>query len=187
MSMYLNDYSSVFAACASRNTYGFHVEDWIYWRINHPPYPIQNSLIVATLGTLNSNYTYALFRCPCDRDDTYRALEAANDGANGSYNYSYSMTSYDLEGSTCLGMASIKDNGGGWHPFKSTRIKNPAKKIMLAEEQSVLRGPECSDPAGDIINDGRWVATGTDRLTSRHNKRADVGWADAHVSAVTWK
>src|SRR5262249_21135725 len=32
--MYLNDNRDTFAACASRTTYGFHVEDWIYWRTN---------------------------------------------------------------------------------------------------------------------------------------------------------
>src|SRR2546428_93418 len=45
--MYLNDNNNVFAACASRNTYGFQVEDWIYWRTNMPAYPIEKSPIVA--------------------------------------------------------------------------------------------------------------------------------------------
>jgi prepilin-type N-terminal cleavage/methylation domain-containing protein/prepilin-type processing-associated H-X9-DG protein len=188
MTMYLNDYNNVFPGTASRNTYGFKVDDWIYWRTNQPPYPIQNSPIVAPLGTLNSNYTYALFRCPCDRDDTYRALEAANDPANGSYNYSYSMTSYDVENGQNLGMASIRNQQNQWFPYKSTKIRNPAKKMLLTEEQTVLSGPECSDPNGDIINDGRYTgADSSDRLTSRHNKRADIGFADGHVAAVPWK
>src|SRR6266536_4774419 len=44
--MYLDSNNDVFPACASRNTYGFHVEDWIYWRNNLPAYPLKNSLII---------------------------------------------------------------------------------------------------------------------------------------------
>src|SRR5215510_2273954 len=46
MAMYLDSSGNVFPATASRNTYGFKVEDWIYWRTNQPQYPIQNSPIV---------------------------------------------------------------------------------------------------------------------------------------------
>src|SRR6266704_657385 len=93
MKMYLHDNNDVFAACASRNTYGWHVEDWIYWRTTQPAYPIQKSPIVAPLGSgLTSSNT---FRCPLDRDDSFRKAEQ-NDGVNGPYYYSYSMTSYDL-------------------------------------------------------------------------------------------
>src|ERR1051325_5849233 len=62
MSMYLNDNNSTFPACASRNTYGFQVEDWIWWRVNQPMYRVQNSPIVAPLGSgmVSSN----VFRCP---------------------------------------------------------------------------------------------------------------------------
>src|ERR1043166_4226946 len=44
--MYLDSNNHVFPACASRNTYGFHVEDWIYWRTTLPAYPLKNSLII---------------------------------------------------------------------------------------------------------------------------------------------
>src|ERR1051326_7703989 len=43
--MYLDSNNGVFPACASRNTYGFQVEDWIYWRpppYDNPTYPVQN-------------------------------------------------------------------------------------------------------------------------------------------------
>ncbi len=58
---------------------------------------------------------------------------------------------------------------------------------MLAEEQTVLRGPECSDPSRGVVVDGRYVPGGSDTLTSRHNKRADVGFADGHVENVKWQ
>lgn len=182
--MYLNDNNNVFGACASRNTYGFHVEDWIYWRLSLPAYPVQNSLIVAPLGS--GLATSNLFRCPLDVDNTERFNQTGAVGSDpGPYMLSYTMTSYDLQNGQCLGMTSIKD-ASTWYPFKSSAIKNPAKKLMIVEEQSSYRRGEVSDPAINILNDGRWVATG-DVLTSRHNKKADVGWADSHVSSVTYK
>jgi len=183
MAMYLDNSGNVFPATASRNTYGFKVEDWIYWRTNQPNYPIQNSPIVTPLGS--GLATSNLFRCPLDRDDSERLKIV--DG-NGPYFYSYSLTSYDLMPGSGqnLGMASIRDMGNGWHPFKVTDIKNPAKKIMLAEEQASYKVGEVSDPTAAVINDGRFALTG-DVLTSRHGKRGVVGFADSHVAAVSWQ
>src|SRR5467141_1144745 len=46
MSMYLTDFRDIFPGTASRNTYGFHNEDWIYWRTNTAKYPpVSKSLI----------------------------------------------------------------------------------------------------------------------------------------------
>jgi prepilin-type processing-associated H-X9-DG protein len=177
--MYIDDNQDNFPGTGSRNTYGFHVEDWIYWRPGNPMYPIEKSPIVAPLGSglVSSN----LFRCPLDRDDSARIA-----GGQPIYYYSYSMTSYDLDGSgNCLGMTSI--NNGTWHPFRSTNIKNPAQKLAIVEEQSSYGRGEVSDPNADVINDGRWVASGSDRLTSRHSNKAEVGYADGHVSVVTWR
>src|SRR5215831_4993341 len=68
MHMYLDDNRSIFPACASRATYGFHKEDWIYWRVA-PGYPsVLESPIAAGLGRINTN----LFRCPMDVDDSER-------------------------------------------------------------------------------------------------------------------
>jgi prepilin-type N-terminal cleavage/methylation domain-containing protein/prepilin-type processing-associated H-X9-DG protein len=189
MAMYLNDNNNIFPACASRNTYGFQVEDWIYWRINQPAYPVVKSPIVAPLGSgmVSSN----VFRCPLDTDDAYRnnpSFTGPPMSDPGPYYYSYTMTSYDLDGGgNSQGMTSIRDKGGVWHPFNATKIKNPARKLAIVEEQSSLKKGEVSDAAGEIVNDGRWVATGNDRLTSRHGNKANVCWADSHVSTVTWK
>jgi prepilin-type processing-associated H-X9-DG protein len=175
--MYLDSNNDVFPGCASRSTYGFHVEDWIYWRTNQPAYPLKNSLIIFYLGTGSSS---SLLRCPCDKDDTDRKALAASDAINGSYDASYTMNSYGDPGQ---GITSVND--GSWHAYKFTQIKNPARKMMLCEEQSVLRGPECSDPTINILNDGRM--TFGDVLTSRHNKRADIGFGDGHVSPEKWQ
>jgi prepilin-type processing-associated H-X9-DG protein len=142
---------------------------------------------VSYLGTGASTN---LFRCPCDKDDSERVSLAPD-----IYAFSYTLTSWN----ETKGIASVRElpqGTGVWHPYKFTQIKKPANKIMIAEEQSVLLGPECSvpksvNPNADILNDGRWVPavdlTGGDYLTSRHNKRADVGFADGHVQPVKWQ
>lgn len=176
--MYVDSFNGTFPACASRNTYGFQVEDWIYWRSSLPLYPLRKSPIVATVGSTSSN----LFRCPLDR-------EARPPGADA-YVFSYSMTSYDLNNNQALGITSIR-SATAWYPFRQNRIKNPSNKIMIAEEQSSTRPGEVSDPNRNNINDGRWLPSegggGGDVLTSRHNKKANVAFADGHVSAVPWK
>jgi prepilin-type N-terminal cleavage/methylation domain-containing protein/prepilin-type processing-associated H-X9-DG protein len=177
MMMYLDTYNNVFPGTASRNTYGFRVEDWIYWRTNLPLFPVTRSPIVVPLGSASSN----LFRCPADTDNTERFR--IQDG-NGPYLYSYSLTSYDLQNGISRGMASIND--GSWHPFRSTSIRDPARKIMLAEEQSSYKKNEVSDPSSGVINDGRWVPPG-DVLTSRHSLRGNVAFADGHALAVKWQ
>ena len=177
MLMYIDDNQGAFPGTASRNTYGFHVEDWIYWRVNLPQYPIEKSPILYSLGSVNSN----LFRCPLDINDRERK---ANTDGNGPYYPSYTLTSYDLDGNSSRGMASI--NNGTWHPFKQSAIKDPAKKIMMAEEQSVTQGAEASDPGASIVNDGRWAPPG-DVLTSRHSKKGDVAYADGHTATHPWR
>ncbi len=181
MMMYLDANNGTFPACASANTYGFQLEDWIYWRTNLPLYPVTRSLIVAHTGSASSN----LFRCPLDRDNRERALQSSS--ANGIYLYSYSMTSFGLNGSVNPGLTSIK-NGAAWYPFKQSSIRNAAKKIMLAEEQTSLVPGEVSDRNANVINDGRWVpsTTGGDVLTSRHGKRANIGFADGHAAPVKY-
>src|SRR5689334_10399497 len=37
--MYVTDNNDIFPACASRDTDGFNVSDWIYWRTNIAMYP----------------------------------------------------------------------------------------------------------------------------------------------------
>ena len=182
--MYLDSNNEIMPACASRNTYGFTLEDWIYWRTNQPAYPLIKTPLMAYLSADN---TGKVMRCPADKDDRDRI--ASNTDGQGPYLFSYSMCNLGLNGNLSRGVTSIREQmAGAWHPYKYTSVRRPAVKILFAEEQSVLSGPDCSDPAGVVINDGRWVATeGSDRLTSRHNKRADVGFGDGHVETVKWQ
>lgn len=181
MMMYVNDNRDEFPGTASRNTYGFRIEDWIYWRTNTLRYPpVEQSPIAVHIGSVSKD----LFRCPTDRLDKERL---ANTDGNGPYIYSYTLNSGDLNGNINSGMASIFQ-GNNAYLYKMSSVRNPANKIMLAEERTALTAPETIDRAyatGSIINDGRWVPEGSDLITSRHNKRGTVAFADGHAQAVT--
>jgi prepilin-type N-terminal cleavage/methylation domain-containing protein/prepilin-type processing-associated H-X9-DG protein len=180
--MYVDDNQSRFPGCASRSTYGYHVEDWIYWRTSPAYPPITRSPIVVGVGSATSN----LFRCPLDRDDTVRYQQTGTPGSDpGPYPYSYTMTSYDLENGQNPGISSIFENGASFY-FKLTSVVGASHKIMLAEEQAGYSSSESYNPANtgaSIINDGRFTALG-DSITVRHNKRGDVAFADGHVQPV---
>jgi prepilin-type processing-associated H-X9-DG protein len=180
--MYLGDNQDAFPGTGSRNTYGFHNEDWIYWRTNTRMYPpVEKSPIAIHIGSVASN----LFHCPFDRDNSERRLQT---DANGPYVYSYSLNSHDLLGARNPGMASIFD-GTISNPkpylFKVSGVVRPTNKIMLAEEQTSHKTAESIDVNGSssVINDGRWVSPG-DLITRRHNKRGDVNFADGHVENI---
>ena len=176
--MYVTENDEIFPACASRNTYGFNVSDWIYWRTNTATYPpITKSPIAANLGSVSSN----LFRCPRDKDNSERRLQT--DG-NGPYNYSYSLVSRDLNGNVNPGIASIY-SGAGKYPFRMGTIKTPVKKLMVVEEQTTHKRGESPDVGGtsSILNDGRWVPGG-DKITVRHQGRGDVVFVDGHAETV---
>ena len=92
--------------------------------------------------------------------------------------YSYSINSYNRDGMASwfsTDRSDIKQN-------KHVTIKNPAQKIMLAEERgSVNDGPPLG--GGTYVDDGRWVPPGN-VLTMRHSGKADVAMADGHTETV---
>ncbi len=181
MMMYVDDNGGAFPGWASEHA-GFNASDWIYWRTNSAYPQVEKSPIVRTLADTSSK----LFRCPMDTDDSQRIQEAAGDPDNGPYLYSYSLTSYNLDNNGINpGMTTIF-TGGETYVFKQAAIRNPAAKIMLAEEVASVGSRD--NPTGfKVINDGRWVPSEGDPLTARHNGRADVTFADGHVQAVNWE
>ena len=162
--LYLGDYNDVFPACASRSKYGFQVEDWIYWR-NVTAYPISKSPIFVTIG-IGSTGTN-IFRCPMDRDDTYR-----NAQSTPIYPCSYTMTSYDLvNNANPYGMTSVFTVGA---QFKQSILRNPTGKIMFAEEVAKKTSDDNPDPTyTKVIDDGRFVP-GSNRLTTKGLERAEA-------------
>src|SRR5882762_4595043 len=101
MMMYIGDNQDVFPGTGSRGQFGYHKEDWIYWRTNTAVYPpVEKSPIAIHIGTVTSN----LFRCPLDRIDKTRE----SGPPHGPYLYSYSLTSV-FENNVNYGMASVFD------------------------------------------------------------------------------
>jgi prepilin-type N-terminal cleavage/methylation domain-containing protein/prepilin-type processing-associated H-X9-DG protein len=197
MNMYLGDFLDVYPACASRNTYGFQPEDWIYWRTGTatPVWDgvletLDKSPVISYMGTKTSTN---IFRCPADTSDAGRA-GPYGDG-QPLYEYSYSMTSYGLNAANVNeGLTGVMDdNGENWYPFKNNNVRNPSGKISFAEEPTepgMDTPPPDSPPVTDAtIDDGRWVPFpgGGNYLTTRHDGNADVGFVDGHVQSVTWK
>ena len=177
--MYIQDSDDNFPAAASRSTFGYEVEDWIYWRLGAMYPPVTKSPIVAGTAVANSN----LFRCPMDKDDSERYAESGD--GQGPYLYSYSLTSLD-SGGVNHGMTLTKSSGAV-RRFKLAQVKNPVMKIVIMEEQATHKPGEAFDPTQQVINDGRYApnAGGTgDAPTIRHSKKCDVGFTDGHVMSV---
>lgn len=183
--MYVTDNNDAFPGMASQHL-GFQSADWIYWRTNVALYPpIEKSPIVAQISSANRS----LFRCALDRNDADRLAFASV--ADGPYFYSYSFTGYGVvlgnvgvgEGVN-EGMASVFTTDRAY-VFKHTNVRNPAGKIMLAEEPAANNPKDSPEPRA-IINDGRWIPT-SDPLTIRHGGKANVAFADGHVQLVNPK
>jgi prepilin-type N-terminal cleavage/methylation domain-containing protein/prepilin-type processing-associated H-X9-DG protein len=179
MKMYVDDNHDTYPGCASRGIYGYHPEDWIYWRTNTALYPpfTQSPILTSVPGLQKPS-----LRCPLDNNDTDR-LNADYGDTQGPYLFSYSMTGYGLDADTNnMGISTVVQTSDGVttaYPFKEGGVKNPAGKIMLAEEPGTL-----SDVGGNLIQDGRWMPPNNDPLTTRHGGKADVTFADYHVAPV---
>jgi prepilin-type N-terminal cleavage/methylation domain-containing protein/prepilin-type processing-associated H-X9-DG protein len=181
--MYVDDYGGAYPGIASR-MYGFHTEDWIYWRTNSVLYPsFEKSPICGSVPGLSRQS----LRCPLDNNDEDRILHFAAGDGYGAYFYSYSMTGWGLDDvGANIGLATVVVNSSGppiAHPFKEDSVKNPSSKIMLAEEPGRLDKRDSPDQES-IIQDGRWVPK-QDPLTIRHGGRAEVAFADGHIEPVT--
>jgi prepilin-type N-terminal cleavage/methylation domain-containing protein/prepilin-type processing-associated H-X9-DG protein len=188
MQMYVQDNSDNFPGIASRY-YGYQPSDWIYWRTNTALYPpFTKSPILTSIPGLQK----PSLRCPLDDIATGRDSQNYPDGY-GPYLFSYSFNGYGLDDDkNNLGMSSVIDTSSGApvsYLFKENMVKNPGKKIMLAEEPGSVAENDSPD-GNSVINDGRWVPsdlTGDpgDPLTIRHGGKGDVTFGDCHVEPVT--
>jgi prepilin-type N-terminal cleavage/methylation domain-containing protein len=135
MSIYVGDSADTYAGAASANTYGAHVEDWIYWRVppNVPPaangitFTLANSPLIKVLGTGASTN---IFRCPLDRDDTYRnEASIGSQSGDGPYLYSYEFTSYNTNAADGNpGFTTIIDLNNHARYFRSQNVKQSFTK-----------------------------------------------------------
>lgn len=195
MKMYLDDNAETFPGCASRHA-GFFPEDWIYWRTNtiFPPYE-QSPILTSIPGLQKPS-----LRCPLDTVDTDRlSHDYGPNGDYGPYFFSYSLNGYGTMGTSDvnLGMSTIVEAQSGVtniYPFKENAVRNPANKIMLAEEPgSFANWDNPKGTNGTLVDDGHWIPAslpdglGYDFLTIRHGGKADVAFADGHIEPVTWQ
>jgi hypothetical protein len=94
-----------------------------------------------------------------------------------------------------LGMATIIDKKNVvQYKGKTTIVRNPSGKIMLAEECVTTADTPAGVPASATIDDGRFEmeppgqTTGsTDYLTTRHGQKGTVDFADSHAEEITWQ
>ena len=196
--IYVGDNNDTYMGAASANTYGFHQEDWIYWRGNPVPTlpdgskaTVDKSPLVRVLGTGGSTN---MFRCPMDLIDTYRQNTAYD--PDGPYYYSYEFTSYNIQGGAGpnVGFTTIIDLNNVAHYFKTSQVHNPSNKMMAVEPVAALIASDAPTyDTGWILQCGRWEPFGTtppytppgnNFLSFRHNKRSDSCFADGHVEAV---
>jgi prepilin-type N-terminal cleavage/methylation domain-containing protein len=211
--IYVSDNNDVYPGCASGGTYGFHQEDWIYWAQNpaqtDPKTGVtllpQNSTILKSIG--GSVASTNILRCPMDTDDSGR-LSAAGSGNQGGliYDFSYEATSLNLASSTGpnLGMTTIISKSAPYTAFyfKSTQVRRPSDKILIAEPPATLKPNDAPPPdinatysAQWVVETGRWQAMSSGNpptkpenwLTLRHNKKACVSEADGHGQIVPWQ
>src|SRR6185369_12001 len=177
MKMYVDDNADTFPGIAS-GMYGFHKEDWIYWRTNTAEFPEsiweKSPILTSVPGRQKPS-----LRCPRDKDNTDRMAVNAE---GGPYLFSYSFNGYGLDSETNRGMSTVVTSDAVYR-FKENMVHSPGNKIMLAEEPGTTQPWDNPNGASPIV-DGRWVPD-ADTLTIRHNGRGDVTYADGHVHAET--
>jgi prepilin-type N-terminal cleavage/methylation domain-containing protein/prepilin-type processing-associated H-X9-DG protein len=176
MKMYVDDNHDTFHGIASR-MYGYHPEDWIYWRSDTNTYPpFSKSPILAVLPTDKPS-----LRCPLDISDDDRIDSTEFNDGYGPYLFSYSFNGWGLDSDGVNGgMSSVIDTSGGTPKavlFRESSVRNPAAKIALVEE------PGSRSENGALINDGRWEPA-NDPLSTRHAGKANVTFADWHAELV---
>jgi prepilin-type N-terminal cleavage/methylation domain-containing protein len=191
--LYTMENNDTYPGWASR-LFSVQAADWVYWRTNDAAHPFEQSPVVLLMRSADAT----LFRCPLDRDDRGRI-------ANGPpyYLYSYSFNSVTLDNSIYegtrsgnVGFATIFSASGAALPFKTSQVRNPSLKIMLAEEPTANTPAEMPPGYSAVIDDGQWAPltsgslaknNNNNTLTMRHNGKAEVQYGDAHATPASYK
>jgi prepilin-type processing-associated H-X9-DG protein len=101
-------------------------------------------------------------------------------------------TCYNLNGNQNYGFTTIISGSTAYY-FKSTMVRNPSGKIMIAAV--VARLVPTGSPSGNakIVQAGCWQplagnqTTLNNYLTLRHSGRANVTFFDDHAQSVRWQ
>ncbi|MGV3756362.1 MAG: DUF1559 domain-containing protein [Verrucomicrobiota bacterium] len=166
MALYHGDFDETFPAPGSRLSYGPQPEDWIWWQYGRD---IQKSSIARYVD----RFTPKLFTCPSDNEG--RALQSEGFIANDPYRYSYTLTSHDLTNGANPGLSTIITQAREVHPFRSSQVVNPSRKIMLVEEDR------------KTMDDPRWIPNRPkpSLVAERHGKKGTAAFVDGHIELVT--
>ena len=175
--LYLHDNVDVFPTSSPHSGLGAQPEDWVWWQVeavNAGSFTMRDPKHGSVIQHLGQ-YQPRLLRCPTDRAADQREALWLSDPGVEQYFYSYSLNAH---GDT--GMASFISRDRALIALnKHASIRNPAGKIMLAEE----KGAVDDGPGSAVLDDGRWLPPGYP-LTSRHSKHANVTMADGHIERV---
>lgn len=175
--MYTEDNNDVMPSDGSR--IGWHQEDWVWW--NNPAKPASKSpVLVAISGSTNN------LRCPMDR--VGQVIVSPN------YQFSYSINSF-IDGArpnAFLGIASTYTwtlNLGSFTPFKRGNVRNPANKILLAEEPTSPAEAPPGYGGSTQPDDARWLSQkgGGNTIALRHSKRGNSNFADGHAQVIDYQ
>jgi len=186
IALYVLDNNDAFPGWASKVS-GFREADWIYWRTNNPPYTLEQSPIALLMRSANPT----LFRCPLDRDDSGRVSAGVP-----IYPYSYSFNGLSGGDQAYLAFGNLgfatAFSGPITAVFKSFQVRNPSKKMMLAEEPASNNPGEMPPGFTSVIDDGDWEPlnsrkTAYNTLSMRHSGKAEVVYGDSHAMAASYK
>ncbi len=160
-------------------------EDWIYWQKNSN-LDIKQSAVLRLLRTsAGGGDVESICRCPSDTN--YRNRPLAKDSDGSSYQYSYTMNNrmtWQFES------FMPKDAGNSPLPYatKITRVRHPADKVLLFEEDEVM----LDDGAASMTMGGNMLSIRHDHKrvypddqSSNRDRRGNVMFADGHVDYVS--
>ena len=137
--MYVDENDDEMPGIASRS-FGFHPEDWIYWRTNDGLFPAFDQGPIAKLLKISNGRAATIFRCPLDASDTDRLAQMTD--AQGPYLFSYSLTGYGTDRMTSnevgenLGLSSVFE-GDIQNP--TIRLSCRAPRTSRRDSRSVCR------------------------------------------------
>jgi len=174
--IYVGDNQDVFPGSASGGA-SHQPDDWIFW---NDGYPVSQSMIIVALG--GGSGTTNVFRCPLDQRNglptqppfpySYTMISDVYPDPNGGANVNHGITSFG--GTLYGGPPELK--------FRQGQIKRASQKLMVVEE--LVSAGEPDDGRFDMVQSDGVTPSPQDNLTNRHAKKADVTFADGHVSTM---
>jgi prepilin-type N-terminal cleavage/methylation domain-containing protein/prepilin-type processing-associated H-X9-DG protein len=180
--MYTDDNNDIMPSDGSR--IGQHDEDWVWWN-GDALHPASKSPVLTMIRSSTN-----LLKCPMDR---IGKIIIPPD-----YQFSYSINSYIVK-DTVVGVASSWASPPGvFTRIKRSNIRNPANKILLAEEPTSTAEAPPGYTGTVAPDDARWLsAIGTangnsltingNTITMRHSKHGNSNFVDGHAQVIDYK